>query len=302
VDGAVYREDHDRPQGCFENISSGYFDTLGLRVLEGRDFTPDDTDEKQPVAIVNAAFARTHFGAQSALGHQVRVHNPGAPTPWRTIVGVVPDTYMRGPFNNNPQIGPEGIFIPLTAQPPLFSTIIVRPRGGPPEALGAAVQRAVIAVDPNLPLYFVSTPQQFHHDTLTQNRIAAGMFSAFGGVAVLLAAAGLYGVMAFAVNQRTQEFGVRMALGADRRRIVTMVLRQGGTQLFFGLGLGLAGAVALVYGASGILGGFLFGVGPFNAETYLAVVALLTVVALLSCLVPAIRATRVDPMVALRAE
>src|SRR5690606_29865879 len=125
----------------------------------------------------------------------VRGFTPGTGTPWRTIIGVVPDTQMQGPFAQ--YAGNEGIFTPLNSPPPLFSTILIRPRGGPPEALAPAVQRAVAAVDPNLPLYFVSTPRQFHHETLAQARITAGMFSAFGIMAVLLAACGLYGVMAF---------------------------------------------------------------------------------------------------------
>ena len=179
---------------------------------------------------------------------------------------------------------------------------MVRPPGGSPRAIDDLLRQAVAAVDPNLPLYFVSTPRQSQEEILAQNRILATMFSLFGGVATILSAVGVYGVMAFAVSQRTQEFGVRMALGADRHQIVGMVLDQGGRQLLTGLGLGLLGAVALVIWFTGAYAGLFFGVNRFDPTIYGFVVVLLSVVALLACLVPAFRATRVDPMVALRAE
>jgi ABC-type antimicrobial peptide transport system permease subunit len=164
------------------------------------------------------------------------------------------------------------------------------------------LRKAVAAVDPNLPLYFVGTPQQSHDEFLAQNRILATMFSLFGVVATVLAAVGVYGVMSFGVSQRTQEFGVRMALGADRHQIVRMVLGQGGRQLLIGLVLGLTAAVALVVWFTAAYAGLFFGVNRFDPAIYGFVVVLLTLVAAISCLVPALRATRVDPMVALRAE
>ncbi len=164
------------------------------------------------------------------------------------------------------------------------------------------MRKTVAAVDPNLPLYFVGTPRQSQDEFMAQNRILATMFSLFGGIATVLAAVGVYGVMAFGVSQRTQEFGVRMALGADRRQIIPMVLGHGGRQLLIGLGLGLTSAVALVIWFTGEYTGLFFGVNRFDPVIYGFVTALLTVVATISCLVPALRATRVDPMVALRAE
>ena len=301
IEGVPYATDRDRPQGSFENISDGYFDSLGLKVLEGRDFTPEDNDTRQPVAIVNASFARKNFGTASPLGRRIRPFNAGNSGPWRTIVGVVPDTVMQAP-PFNAQLDTTGMFIPLTVLPPPFATILARPPGGSPHAVEDALRRAVAAVDPNLPLYFVSTPQQSHDEFLAQNRILATMFSLFGVVATVLAAVGVYGVMSFGVTQRTQEFGVRMALGADRRQIVKMVLGQGGRQLLIGLGLGLLAALALVLWFTGAYAGLFFGVNRFDPAIYGFVVLLLTIVAAISCLVPALRATRVDPMVALRAE
>ena len=130
VDGQKYLTDRDRPRGNFESVSDGYFTTLGLKILEGRDFTIDDTDSKQPVAIVNASFARKYWGNQSALGHQVRIFNPGKEQPWRTIVGVVPDTLMQGPFDQ--QTEAAGFYMPLLGASPAtqFATVVVRPRAG----------------------------------------------------------------------------------------------------------------------------------------------------------------------------
>src|SRR5438034_11411602 len=235
VDGQNYLTDRDRPRGNFESVSDLYFSTLGLKILEGRDFTVDDSDAKQPVAIVNANFARKHWGNQSALGHQVRIFNPGEPQPWRMIVGVVPDTLMQGPFDQ--QTDTAGFYMPLLGATPAtqFCTILVRPRSGQrAETIGPALTKAVAELDSNLPTYFAGTPAQFHNEILGGNRIIATLFGIFGAVAFVLSAVGLYGVMSFSVTQRTQEFGIRMALGADAARIFRMVMTQGAWQLGIG--------------------------------------------------------------------
>jgi len=304
VDGQNYLTDRDRPRGNYESVSDNYFATLGLKVREGRDFTIDDMDSKQPVAIVNGSFARKYWGNQSALGHQVRIFNPAQPQPWRTIVGVVPDTLMQGPFDQ--QTEAAGFYMPLLGATPAtqFCTIVVRPRAGQrAETLGPALSRAVADLDSNLPTYFPGTPARFHHEILSGNRLIATLFSIFGGVAFTLSAVGLYGVMSFSVNQRTQEFGIRMALGADAKRIFRMVMTQGAWQLAIGLVLG-AGGIALLLGvvAAAALKNILFKVNALDPTIYFAVAALLTAVAAASCFVPARRATRVDPMVALRYE
>jgi ABC-type antimicrobial peptide transport system permease subunit len=161
----------------------------------------------------------------------------------------------------------------------------------------------VAQLDSNLPVYFPGTPARLHDEILGGNRLIASLFSIFGLVAFLLSAVGLYGVMSFSVNQRTQEFGIRMALGADAARIFSMVMRQGAWQLMIGLTLGI-GFAALFLGviASAALQNILFKVNALDPFIYTTVAALLTAVAAASCLVPARRATRVNPMVALRAE
>jgi putative ABC transport system permease protein len=304
VDGQNYVTDRDRPQGNFEFVSDGYFSTIGLKILDGRDFNTDDTDAKQPVAIVNTSFARKHWGHESPLGRRVRVFNPAQPQPWRTVVGVVPDTLMQGPFNQ--QTDNAGFYVPILSTPPApqFATLVVRPhRGQRAETLAAPLAQAVAQLDANLPTYFGGTPARLHDEILGFNRINATLFSIFGVVAVVLSAVGLYGVMSFSVNQRTQEFGIRMALGADARRILRLVMTQGAWQLIIGLVLG-TGAAALLLGvvAAAALQNILFKVNALDPSIYFAVAGLLTAVAAASCFVPARRATRVNPMIALRAE
>ena len=313
IEGKEYKTDQDRPQANFENVTDGYFSTLGQHLLEGRDISADDSDVRLPVAVVNSSFAKKHFGNTSPLGRRFRtVGNNGTQfDAWRTIVGVVSDVRMLGPFNN--QNDNSGYYLPLTGfvygdgKPVLnglqFATVIVRPKGDiRAESSAAALRRVVSRVDANLPLYFVATPRTNLDGFLAQVRVVAVMFAVFGAVAVILAAVGLYGVMSFAVNQRTQEFGIRMALGAEQNQILGMVLRQGAWQLIAGLGLGIVLALGLsLIGDAGIRN-FLFDISPRDPVTYLSVSFLLCTIAAFATWLPARRATRVDPMVALRAE
>jgi putative ABC transport system permease protein len=187
---------------------------------------------------------------------------------------------------------------------PQFCTIVVRPHPGQrADTLGPALSRAVAKLDPNLPVYFAGTPAVLHAEILGVNRITATLFMIFGTVAFVLSAVGLYGVMSFSVNQRTQEFGIRIALGADAARIFRLVMTQGAWQLAIGLFLG-AGAAALLLGviAAAALQNILFKVNALDPFIYTIVAALLTAVAAASCFIPARRATRVNPIVALRAE
>jgi hypothetical protein len=253
---------------------------------------------------VNVSFARKHWGNQSALGHQVRIFNPAKEQPWRTIVGVVPDTLMQGPFDQ--QTENIGFYMPLLGASPAtqFATVVVRPRAGQrADTMGPALSKTMAEIDSNLPTYFGGTPAKFHSDFLSGSRIVAALFSIFGIVAFVLSGVGLYGVMSFSVNQRTQEFGIRMALGADTLRILRMVMSQGAWQLAIGLVLG-AGGVALLFGvvAAGALKNILFKVNPLDPTIYFSVAGMLTLVAAASCFLPARRATRVDPIVALRYE
>jgi putative ABC transport system permease protein len=315
IDGKEYRENRDRPNTNFEQVTGGYFNVTGQKLIEGRTFTLEDADTRQPVAIVNAAFAQKHFAGQSALGRRFRTvaADGQRPGPWRTIVGVVTTVRMLGPFNT-PRQDETGFYVPFYSTPfgplqagasaaPQFTTILLKPRGGQrADAMAVPLRRQMLKADPNLPLYFVGTPKAQIDGFVASNWIIATMFSIFGVVAMVLASVGMYGVMSFSVNQRRQEFGVRMALGARAGRILQMVLRQGAAQLALGLSLGLGLALAIgTFAGSGIQN-VLFGVSARDPLTYGVVLTLITVVSLVATLVPARRATRVDPMIALRAE
>jgi putative ABC transport system permease protein len=313
IEGKTYATETDRTVAQLENVSPGYHEVLGQKVLEGRTLIEEDSDQREPVAVVNATFARKHFGNESALGRRFRTAQPNGaqPGPWRKIVGVVTDVRMGGPFNN--QADNAGFYVPFFAAPvgpvaeaavaPQFGTVLVKPRGGGRgESAANALRAAIRRVDPNLPPYFVEPPKTSLDGFLGQNRIVATMFGIFGIVAIVLAATGLYGVMSHAVNQRTQEFGIRMALGADARAILHLVLRQGAWQAGTGLVLGLGITLAFAILGDAAIRNFLFQISPRDPFTYLAVSALVSVVALVSTLVPAVRATRVDPNIALHAD
>jgi len=313
IEGKEYKEKKDRPNANFEQVTDGYFGVTGQKLVEGRNFTEGDLDSKLPVAIVNAAFARKFFGNESALSRRFRaLDGTQQAGPWRTIVGVVTTVRMMPPFNI-PNVDESGFYVPFyslatgpTGPEPFvsqFATVVVKPRGGlRPEALAAPLLQEVAKVDANLPLYFVGTPKRQIAGFVSQGRIIAVMFTIFGVVAMVLAAVGIYGLMSFSVSQRTQELGVRMVLGADRRHILHMVLKQGSLQAGLGIAIGLLVTLAL----AGLLGNgiqnVLFGVSARDPLIYSAVAALVVLVSLVAVLVPARRATRVDPMVALRAE
>jgi putative ABC transport system permease protein len=316
LEGRQYRDRGDRPAANFEQVTGSFFSVTGQKVTEGRTFSADDLDARQPVAVVNAAFARKHFGNESALARRFRTStpdgNPQQAGPWRTIVGVVTTVRMLGPFNQA-GVDESGFYVPFYSNPvgpaqeaPVanqFATVVAKPRGGQrADAMATTLRRQMAQADSNLPLYFVGTPKSQINGFVGQNRIVATMFSIFGLVAMVLASVGMYGVMSFSVNQRRQEFGVRMALGAHTGRILKIVLRQGLLQLALGLSLGLGVALALATAGGSGIQNILFGVTPRDPFTYTVVVVLVTVVSLAATLVPALRATRVDPLIALRAE
>jgi putative ABC transport system permease protein len=313
LEGHEYKEHRDRPNANFEQVTADYFRVIGQSVVAGRGILEDDSDEKQPVAVVNEAFARRHFGSDSALGRRFRgLDGNRRPGPWRTIVGVVTTVRMMPPFNI-PNVDETGFYVPFYATPSgpaapgsnvtQFATVIVRPRGGVGAAtLANTLRREVAKVDPDLPLYYVDTPRRHLAGFVSQSQIVAVMFTIFGVVAMVIAAAGIYGIMSFSVSQRVKELGVRMALGADRNRILRMVLGQGSLQTAIGLALGLLLTLTVAGIAGEGIQGVLFGVSPRDPFVYAAVAGLLALASLLATLVPARRATRVDPMIALRAE
>ncbi|HLP01361.1 MAG TPA: ABC transporter permease [Opitutaceae bacterium] len=297
----------------FERVTDGYFGALGQHLVEGRDFSANDSDVAQPVAIVNASFARRFFPGRSALGCSFRPlnANPAIAEPWRVVVGVVSDVRMPSPFD--PRLDNGGYYVPFTATVPgdgsphraglKFATIVLRPRtGASPESLEPVLRRVVGTIDPDTPIYYTGTPRSQLDGFLAQTRLTTGISMVVGVLAVCLAAAGLYGVTAYMVDRRQREFGIRFALGASRRQVLEPVLRQAASSVGIGLALGLPLAYAATAAAGAFLGDFLHGASALDPAVYLAVPALLTAVAFMASCIPARRAARVDPMIVLRAE
>jgi len=293
VEGRTYADDKDYPPTRRVAAAPGFFDTFGRKIVRGRDFTDADGFDAPKVAIVNERFAAKFFEGEDPIGRHIRAHQRDGEAPWITVVGVAPDMYVGGLENREP----AGYYVPLAQNPPRFASLAVRAAGAP-MTLTSAVRDEVAAVDADLPLYWVRTMRQTIDENNWHYQVFGSLFMAFGFAAMFLATVGLYGVMSFAVSRRTQEIGVRMALGASGRNVLRLVLRQGLWQI----GIGLLIGIALAAGLSRLLTVLLFGVQPWDPGVFATVLAALAAAALLACVVPARRAMRVDPMVALRYE
>jgi putative ABC transport system permease protein len=294
VDGRAYERTSDLPLARAATVSPAFFDALDAPVVDGRAFDARDGAESLPVAIVNETFARKHFPEGDALGSRIRSGGVDSEEPWLTVVGIAPDLHMSGIENEDP----EGFYTPLAQSSTVrFMSITVRGAGAP-TALTPQVRRAVAAVNPDIPIYWVRTLDEVIARNAWFYRVFGTIFMLMGFVALFLAAIGLYGVMSFSVSRRTREVGVRMALGAQAEHVVRLIVRQGLVQLAVGLVVGLAGALAV----TSLLRGFLFGVSPRDPVTFVWIVAVLVVTGAVASLVPARRATRVDPLIAIRYE
>ncbi len=296
IEGKAYPQNADYPLAREGIVTAGYFGTFQTSLLSGREFTPADVATGQPVAIVNESFARTHFPSIDPLGRQMKRIRPNAKEPWLTIVGVVPDLLMEGIGNNN--ASPVGYYIPI-AQSDVANgvRIAVRTRGEP-SAVTPLVRSAVMSLDPDLAIYEISTLRRVIDRQTWFYTVFGTFFMAFGFCALFLAAAGLYGVMSFAVTQRTREMGVRSALGAQGVQLILLVMRKSVVQLAIGLALGLG--LALV--ASGALQPVLYHVNPRDSSVFAGVIATLAVASLIASFLPARRVTKIDPMLALATE
>jgi putative ABC transport system permease protein len=296
IEGQAYPQEADYPLAREGIVTAGYFETFQTPVVSGREFTRADVAGSQPVAIVNESFARKHFPGVEAIGRQMRRIRPNSKEPWLTIVGVVPDLIMEGIGNNN--ASPIGYYIPI-AQSDVANgvRIAVRTRGEP-AAVTSRLRAAVASLDPDLAIYEISTLRRVIDRQTWFYTVFGTFFMAFGICALLLAAAGLYGVMSFAVTQRTREMGVRSALGAQGLQLVLLVMRKSVVQLAIGLVLGLGLALA----ASDALQPVLYHVNPRDSAVFAAVIATLAIASLIASFLPARRVTRIDPVLALASE
>jgi predicted permease len=280
------------PNRVYANvIGSRFFRTLGIPLLRGRDFDERDDEGRKPVVIVNQTVVRTYFNGMDAVGRRVSFN--GAAGPWCEIVGVVTDSKYAS-------IGEPAlpvVYLPLAQNHETGMTLYVRASVAP-ASLVASIRREIQSIEPNLPVPGVQTMPETVGTALYPARVGAWLLSVFGGLALLLAAIGIYGVLSFAISRRTREMGIRLALGAERRDVFLLVVRDGmvlvATGILVGLACGILGARSLA--------SFLYSVPTSDVRTFSIVTTVLVAVSLAACTIPAVRAMRVPPNAALRHE
>lgn len=286
-------DDNNLPRTKFSAVSADYFRVLGTPLVRGRFFTPSDDENAPRVALVDEELARRYFGDSDPIGKRIKPGRRESTSTWLTVVGIVGNIKTEG----IDQPDQPHLYLPNFQNPGYAMAVFVRTNGNP-AALTNSLRQQVQAVDPNLPLFGERTMDDLVAASLARRRFAMQVVGLFGLLGLFLATIGIYGVMAYSVTQRTREIGIRLALGASTRSILSWLLKQGMRLTLIGAAVGLAGAFALTR----LLRGLLFGIAPTDVVTYVALTMLLTGVALLACYIPARRATKVDPLVALRYE
>ena len=282
-------EPMELPPGFYYVVTPGYFDVLGIPLVRGRRLTAQDTMGAPRVVLINAEMARLHFPDTDPIGQHLSVGN--GPEVWREIVGIVGDVLQGGPG----QPKRAQIYESFTQAPAASTSVVVRTTL-PANELSYAASKAIHAIDPDIPLPLMYPTVGALNRGLAAVQFSLFLFSVFAVTALFLAAIGVYGVMTYAVSQRTGEIGVRMALGAQPRDVLRLILRQGARMVGFGLIAGLAGSLAIMH----FLADMLYDVSPSDPLTLAVIVVVLSAVAFLACWLPARRATKVEPLVALR--
>ena len=293
VEGQPFLPPGESPSSAVLAITPDYFATVGATLLGGRAFRDADTAGAPPVVIVNRSFAMRYYGGADPIGKRLQLGETGDKAAWMTVVGVVADTRQLGPQE---PAQPE-VFRPYSQEPTTNAGLLIR-SAVPPETLTAAVRAQVRQLDPELPLFDVSTMDDRVARSTASQRMELGLLAFFAVVATALAALGVYGIISYAVSQGTHEIGLRLALGAPPSLVERSVIGRGMRLAIVGVGLGLAGGYAL----TGYLRTLLFETREHDAATFVAAAALLLTIALLASWLPARRAARVDPVVALRSE
>ncbi len=293
IEGEPPKERQELVEVTYDSATPGFFKTLGARLVQGRDFNQFDTAEAPRVAILNETMARRFWPNQNPIGKRFKYGDADSRGPWREIVGVVADIRRSGIDRD---VRPS-TFLPHAQVAQSFMTVAIRTESDP-LTIWDRVRATVWSLDPTLPLFDVSTANRQIAESLAGRRFNLALLAGFAALALLLAAIGLYGVISYAVTRKTHDIGVRMALGANRWDVLSVFLREG--LLLGGLGvlLGLVGARLL----TGLMAGLLFGISPYDPTTFAALGAALLLVALLASYLPARRATRIDPLKALRYE
>jgi putative ABC transport system permease protein len=300
ITGTPPNEHGNAPSAEIGMVSADYFRLMGMSILRGRAFGPEDIAGRQRSVIIDESLAQRFFPNQDPIGQHIddnQTSDKNAPP--LTIIGVVPRTRNAPPGENNieklhlPQMYFSAAQVPIDQ-----NTLLVKSRSSDPLALAESIKREVMALDPDQPVASVSTMEKNIGESLAPRRLTMALLGVFAGLALLLASVGLYGVMALSVTQRTRELGIRMALGAARRDVFKLVLGQGVALVSLGIVLGLIGAFA----ASRALTSVLYGVGALDLPAFFLAIVTLAFVALIACWLPARRATRVNPIEALRTE
>lgn len=284
------------PQAAFRVISQDYFRALGVPLLRGRSFTPQDTEDAQAVAVINRTMAERFWPGQEAIGRRFKIGPSDSPNPWLVVVGVVGDVRQT---SLDQALKPE-VYVSHQQDRRFFAIprdLVVRTEGDP-LSMAAAVRGAIWELDKDLPLFRVQTMDHIVSLAVAGQRFNLLLLTVFAALALILASVGVYGVMSYVTAQRTHEIGIRVALGARQRDMLKLVMGQGLMLIVSGVAAGLAGAFALTR----LMTSLLFDIGTTDPLTFAATALLLAIVALLACYVPARRAAKVDPMVALRHE
>jgi putative ABC transport system permease protein len=302
VFGRPLLDPQQQPKADFSGISPGWLHALGGRLLLGRDFTESDRLEAPGVTLINETLARRFFPNENPVGHRLRFGREQPPLnatnvwglpEWSEVIGVVSDVKSLQP---RPETVPE-VYFPYWQYPMQNPTLLVRTTGDP-AMLAESIRRETKTIIPNLPVPVIRTMDSLISATLAQPRLQTALLALFAGAALLLAAVGLYGVLAYTVALRRQEIGIRMALGAQKRDVLAHVLGQGLRLVLLGAGLGLAGALALTR----IIQSLLYGISATDPVTFAASLLLLVFISLFACWVPALRAAKLNPTEALRYE
>ena len=275
------------------NISAAYITTMGIPLLRGRNFSDADNETAPDVALINSTMARRFWTDDDPIGKRFLWGHPGEDEKWITIVGVVADTKLYG-LDNPARLE---VYSPYRQRASADMNLVVR-SAVDPASLTSAIRATVAAIDKDQPIFDVHTMQQLVDDSISTRRLTLVLLGIFSALALILAAIGIYGVMAYSVALRTQEIGIRIALGAQQKDVLRLILGQGARIAFFGVAIGLVAAAALAR----LLSSLLFSVSAGDPITFAAVSILLAAIALLACYIPARRALRVDPIIALRYE